>query len=120
VTPQNTDFLQSNFCPLYLEERAKYKALIICFVYTTMASGQETNRVITGQLAEVHHCSGRMPVRLRHLKAAHWKWRGLQHTKLFSASEKEVSKQMLKNYQNTTKHKYFQIKGDVCFFGECL
>lgn len=59
-------------------------------------------------------------VKLRHLKEAHWNLRGLWHTKLFSASEKEVSKQMFRNYQNTTKDKYFQIKGmSVAYMKVC-
>lgn len=42
-----------------------------------------------------------------HLKVAHWKPRGLWHATLFGASEKEANKQMLRNYHNTTKDKYF-------------
>lgn len=82
MIPQNADFLSNNFYTLYWEERTEDKALITCSVYTTMASGQETVGVITGQLVEVHHCAWRMP-QLRILKAAHWKPRGLWHTKLF-------------------------------------
>lgn len=102
--PQNADFLWDNFYTLYLEERTEDKAPITCSVYTTMASGQETVGVITGRLVEVHHCSWRMP-RLRTLKAAHWKLRGLRYSKLLRASENEANKQMLRNYHDTTKDK---------------
>lgn len=57
-----TSFKTTLTLNLYLEGRTKDKVLIICSVYTTMASEQETVGVITGQLVEVHHCSGRIPL----------------------------------------------------------
>lgn len=118
MIPQNADFLSNNSYTLYLEERLEDKALITCSVYTTVASGQETVGVVTGQRVEAHHCSWRMP-QLRTLKAAHWTLRGLWHTKLFWASDNEASKQMLRNYHDTTEDKYFQIQGDVCCWSFC-
>lgn len=103
---------------LFLVERAADKALILCSAYATEASAQETG----GGSLLINWLNGTTDPGER-LKEAHRKLRRLQHTELFSVSEKEVSKQMLRNYRNTTMDKCFQIKGDVCYvccLHECL
>lgn len=98
---------------LYLEERTEDKALILCSVYTTMASAQGAVGSFLASWWQGECLSQELS------QKQPYEAYGLWHIMLFWASRKEAHKQMLRNYPNTTKGNYLQVQGEVWCLSLC-